>query len=306
MISKLDKTCNLKNITLFIFLIFGQEVLAQKLNGLYFEPTLQTKITTNRLSNLPPVMQTDAFTIKSRQFIGPIASDPGLNIGYTFKNKDKFQFGFSQDEILQGFSVVGIERSTSYGNKTFYGHRRHNRYGGVSATIYSLLYKRNFSFIQSKCFKKDRFISVYFNFGLSYLHKPNNGIENLSGTDSFGYLSSDSSVVKFEVNYYNYPMPFKNSFKFNVGFDFSFGKKDKELFDFTVSFISNRGANHNYFGETDIQVEVSKNNTIKQYSYYIGGRGNGIYFTLSKRIYPFKMYHNRVLRKLEKYKALNP
>jgi hypothetical protein len=85
--------------------------------------------------------------------------------------------------------------------------------------------------------------------------------------------------------------------------DFTFGKKDREKFSFNVSFITNKSQG-TYFGYSSVQAFVTnKAGVTSQYTYYIKGTGNGIYFTLSKRIYPIKMYHNRIAKRIEKLKG---
>lgn len=278
-------------------------MLAQKFHGFYLEPNISWKIFTSKASNQPPSMTTPYFSIKAKQFIYPKNFSPlfiGLNLGYTFKNDDKIQLGFSQDDILQGVDVSAITITGGSGN--LYGQETYSHFGGTACTNYSFIYKRNILFIQPKSFKNERFISVFLNLGISYIYKPNNGVETLSGTYGFNYIAQDSSLVEFEITPYNLPINFKDSFKFNLGLDFTIGKKDKELFGLNISFITNRSQG-TYFGFTSVQAKVTdKNNNKTQYSYYVKGPGNGIYFTLTKRIYPFKIFTDRRNKKIERHK----
>lgn len=285
-----------------LLLIFGQAMLAQKFDGFYIEPTAFTKIYTTKASNVPPPLQSEYFSIKAKKNISPNGIAIGLNFGYCFNNNDKIQLGFTQDDILQGFDIYGTS-VTSFTPNLIYGQTRYSSYGGVACTNYSLLFKRNLLFFQSKAFNADRFLRVHLNMGLSFIYKPDNGLESLTGTDGITFITPDSSKVSVEATTYNLPVSPKNSFKFNVGVDLTFGKKDKEKFSFNVSFITNK-SNGSEFGFTSVQTFVTdKTGITKQYSYYIKGTGNGIYFTLSKRIYPVKIYHNRMIKRLEKLKG---
>ena len=125
----------------------------------------------------------------------------------------------------------------------------------------------------------------------------------MNGTDVFGFTAPDSSMVTIAATTYVLPQPFKRSFKINLGIDFTFGKKDKEWFNLNISFISNR-SQQAYFGFTKVESTIIKSNGIKeQYVYYIKGTGNGIYFTLSKRLYPIKWHRDRLTRKAERFKS---
>ena len=292
----------MKNYITLLIIIFGQALLAQKFNGFYIEPTVSSKIYFTKKSNLNPVQQSSYFTIQQKQFISLVGIDVGLNFGYSFKNNDKFQFGISQDQVEQGFTSYGTSVIT-FTPSASYGQGRFSSYDGVSGTNFTLLYKRSVFNYKSKYLNTDRFIRMYFNFGLVYFFKPNNGIENLTGTDSYGYTAPDSSKVIISATTYVLPQPVKRSFKLNVGIDFTFGKNDKEWFSLNISFISNR-SQQAFFSYTMVESKVIKPNGLtQQYVYYIKGTGNGIYFTLSKRLYPIKWHNERMAKKLEKLKS---
>lgn len=288
-------------LTLSFILIFGQALLAQKFNSFYIEPTVGTKLETTKKSNLPPPLQTQYFTITPKQYIGPASIFVGLNFGYSFKNNDKLQLGITQDDSEQGLNAYGISVS-SFGPNPLYGQTRFSIYEGVSCTNFSLLYKRSVLNIRSSCFNPDRFVRVYLNFGLSYIYKPNNGIISLTGTEGISFTAPDSSRIEIAVTDYVLPVPFRYSFKFNMGLDFSFGKKDKEQFALNVSFISNR-SQYSFFSFDLVEATVTKNNQTTHYAYNVKGTGNGLYFTLSKRLYPIKKYNDWQKKKLEKFKV---
>ena len=294
----------MKNLLFLLCTIFGQALLAQKFSGFYIEPSLGTKICTTKKSNLSIPLVTDYFTIQSKQFIGPIGIDLGLNIGYTFKNSDRLQFGISQDNTSQGYDINGTS-ATSFTPGLSVGSIMSGGYGGVAYSNLSLVYKRCVLNLKSGWSNPDRFLRVHFNVGLSYVYKPNNGIENLNGPSGISYTAPDSSRVIIEANQYNVPIQFKRSFKFNFGLDFTFGKKEREWFNLNFSFITNRSG-HSFFSYTNIQASVENTKGhITYYGYSINnGTGNGLYFTLSRRIYPVKMYQRRVAKRIEKYNSL--
>ncbi len=290
-----------KIVFYIIVVVCGQAVLAQKFNGFYIEPTISTKAFTTKASNVPPVQQTEYFTIKPRQFISPVSIYIGLNIGFTLKNRDKIQIGFVQDEVLQGFNAYGTS-VTSFTPTPSYGQARYSLYDGVSCTDFSFLYKRAILNFTSSSFNTDRFLKVYFSLGLSYIYKPNNGINSLTGTDGITYTTPDSSKINIAATTYVLPVPAKNSMKLNLGIDFTFGKKDKEFFNLNISFITNKSEG-SYFGYTKVESTVTKKSGVpEKYVYYIKGTGNGIYFTLSKRLYPIRWRNERVAKKMAKLK----
>jgi hypothetical protein len=293
----------LKQLFIILGIIFGQALSAQKFSGFYLEPTVGTKIYTTKKSNLTVPLVTDYFTIKSKQFIGPVGIDIGLNLGYTFKNNDRLQFGVSQDGASQGYDIVGTSAS-SFTPALFIDNVISRGYGGVAYSNFSLVYKRCVLNLKSGWAHEDRFLKVHLNVGLSYVYKPDNGIENLTGPSGISYTAPDSSRVTIEVNQYNVPILFKRSFKFNLGVDFTFGKKDREWFNVNISFISNRSG-HSFFSYTKMNITVDNKKGTTYYGYFnYNGTGNGLYFTLSKRIYPIKMYQRRLDKRIEKYNQL--
>lgn len=145
---------------------------------------------------------------------------------------------------------------------------------------------------------------MHLNFGLSYLYKPNNGLENLTGTSGLSWTALDSSRVTVQITNWNAPQLFKNSFKAIAGVDFTFNKNNKEVFVFSMSFFTGRGGfDASSFGYSDIEAFVVKNGKTIRYSSRINGTGNGIHFTLSKRIYPFKIINDRRLKKQKEFES---
>jgi len=293
----------LKNLLLMGCVIFGQSLSAQKFSGFYIEPTVGTKINMTKKSNLIVPLVTEYFIIKQTQIIGPNSLEIGLNIGYAFKNNDKLQFGVQQDGSSQGYKATALSLVSSAPGERLLGNAISGGYGGAAYSNFSLVYKRSLLHIQSNWLRPNRFLRVHFNIGLSYIYKPNNGVENLTGTDGLSFFAPDSSRVSIAATVYVVPMSFKRSFKFNFGMDFTFGKNDREWCNFNISFISNR-SQHAFFSYTHIQASVENKNGITNYGTSIYGTGNGLYFTLSKRIYPVKIYRRRMDKKIEKYNQL--
>ncbi len=293
-----------KTTSTTLLLIFGQALLAQKFTGFYIEPNASEKLETMLSTNREPPLETPYFKIEQKKTIPPKDFAPlllGLNFGYCFKNNNKLQFGIAQDGVGLGFDLHGIEKVQSK-KPNDYGITKFGGNTGPSCTNISLLYKWNILNIRSSTFKKDRFILVHLNLGLTYFYKPNNGITELS-TSGWSYYSLDSNYVEVAVRPYNYPVDFKYSFKYNLGLDFTFGKKDREWFSLNVSFITNR-SNGAVYAVTNIDISVSNKTDKKIYYYNLKGTGNGFYFTLSKRIYPIKLYKRIEAKRLEKYEQL--
>ncbi len=295
----------MKNLLCLFFIIFGQALLAQKFNDFYIEPTLTTKLTTNRAANLPEPLVGQYFKVTAKQNIydANVFIGLGLNLGYCFKNNDKLQFGFNGDEVIQGFEAVG-KSVVTFTPDVLYGNTKYKGHGGTACTSFNLVYKRSVLNIKSNWFNQGRFVRVHFNFGISYLYKHNNGLESFTGIDGITFTAPDSSRISITSEQWNFPQSFKRSFKGILGLDFTFGKNDRERFSLNVSFITNKGGDLGAkFGYTDIEVEVTKNNKTQKYGQFIYGSGNGIYFTLSKRLYPIRWRNERIARRMEKLKS---
>ena len=287
-------------------IIFGQELLAQKFsNRVFFELGISNKIHILRKYNLQPEIRNNYYTIKQGQYTWPSTILLNLNCGYKFLNGNELTFGIMQDEIEISYfayipNVITFTPSVVLGNAITKG------YGGVSATNINLNYKNQIINCQSPNFKKDNFFKVLFNVGLSYIYKPNNGIENLTGSDGITVTAPDSNKVTVMFTGYVLPVEFKRSFKINTGLTFVFGKKDRETFAFTISYVSGRldsFSSNYYFVQSE--TRITNNNGTKELFKSLAsfqGKGNGIYFTLSKRLYPFKWRNDRIAKKMEKLK----
>jgi hypothetical protein len=293
----------MKNFLAIIFFIFGQVMSAQKFSGFYIEPTVGAKVNTTKKSTIPLPLVTDYFTIKQTQTLEPDRLFIGLNVGYTFKNNDKLQFGVCQDGSLQGHEVSGLYAGSSEPVTLYVGRLSSDGHAGTSYLNYSLVYKRSVLNITSRWLNKDRFIRVHVNMGLSYIYKPNDIFNRNGGPNRLSYIAEDSSRVNIEINSYNAPTVFSRSFKLNLGLDFTFGRKDREWCNFNISFISNR-TGRTSFSYTQIRASVENKKGTTKYYYVMNGSGNGLYFTLSKRIYPIKMYQRNVAKRIEKYNQL--
>jgi hypothetical protein len=278
-------------------------MLAQKFNGFYIEPKVNWKVYTTLASNLEPTIETPYFKIEQKQYIPPSTFSPlllGLDLGYSFKNNNKIQIGISQDEIVQGINLTGLAKVQNK-NPDDYAYTKFSTYGGPSCLNLSLLYKINILNIKSQYFKEGRFVQVHLNLGITYFHKPDNGVELMS-TSGWSYMSLDSTFVNVAVEPYNWPVDFKHSFKYNLGFDITFGKNDKEWFNLNFAFISNNSRGPVY-SISNVQIDTENKSDKKRYYFDVKGTGNGIYFGISKRIYPVKIYHNRMAKRMAKLKG---
>ncbi len=286
---------------IIILLIFGQALLAQKFTGFYIEPNASEKLETMISANREPPLETPYFKLEQMKSIPPEDFSPlllGLNVGYCFKSNHKLQFGLAQDGYSSGFTFYGIEKVQSK-KPNDYGITKFGGYTGRTATNISLLYKWNILNLRPPFLKQDRFVSVHLNLGLSYFYSPQKSIKEF-GAYGNSYISTDSTYVDVAVHPYIYPVDFKYSFKYNLGLDLTFGKTDREWFSLNLSFISNR-SNGAVYMYTSVQIDVTNKTDKKIYYYNLKGTGNGFYFTLSKRIYPLKLYKRRQDKKLEKY-----
>jgi len=276
-------------------------MLAQKFSGFYIEPNASEKLEAMISSNREPSIETSYFKIEQQKYIPPKDFSPlllGINFGYNFKNNNKIQFGITDDGIGTSFQFSGIakvpsKKTNDYANTKFSGN------SGPSCKNFSLLYKWNILNIKSSAFKKDRFLQVHLNLGISYFYKPNNGITEVTSS-GWSYYSFDSTYVEVEARTYNYPVDFKYSFKYNLGLDFTFGKRDREWFCLNFSFISNR-SNGAVYSLTNIVINTTNSTGKTIYYFDMKGTGNGYYFTLSKRIYPVKLYKRIEAKRLAKY-----
>jgi len=286
----------------FILLIFGQALLAQKLNGFFFEPLANVKTTVFSKKELQDKITTPYFEIKPQNFITPFGFNIGLNIGYKFKNNNIIQAGFFQDESLSGIDFSGNNIIPPNNYPTYNGIKANHR-GGVTVTNFNVLFKKEIFHIITNKKEKEPYVALYFNVGLTYFYKPNNGLENLTGISQTSFYSTDSMYVQYTEGIWVFPQRPINSFKINLGLEVTFGKKNKELFNLGVYYITNLQKSSDFsFSSSDVKL-TDKNGNISAYRYYVTARGNGLYYQISKRFYPFKWYNTRQNKKLEEYKV---
>lgn len=285
----------------FILLIFGQALLAQKLDGFFFEPLANVKTTVFSKKELQPEITTPYFKIKPQNFITPFGFNIGLNLGYKFKNNNIIQVGFFQDGSSSGVDFTGNIIVPPNNYPTYNGIIANKR-GGVTVTNFNVLFKKEIFHIITNKKEKEPYVAVYFNLGLTYFYKPNNGLENLTGTNQTSFYSTDSAYVQYTKGIWVLPQRPINSFKINLGLEITFGKKNRELFNLGIYYISNlQKSSYFSFSSSDVKV-TDKHGNISVYTYYVKARGNGLYYQISKRFYPFKWYNNRQNKKLEEYK----
>ena len=265
-------------IYITFFLVLFTSLFSQKLNGLYFEPTLSYKVFISGKSDMNFSFQTPYCKIEPTNQPFYNAFSPlciGFNVGYKFKNSDKIQIGIASDKTYTGYITTGMSFLTD--SSSVFTRSASSQSSGYKN--FSLLYKRKVLFITSNALNSGRFICVHLNLGVNYNYFSNDS--GFSGSGS-GFVAPDSSTVYISDITYS---PGGNTFKINAGIDFTIGSKEKEWFAFNVSYIYGRRAP----STTNITIDV--NNKSGRYTYYhlINGTSNGIYFTLSKRIYLFKM-----------------
>ncbi len=287
-------------------LIFGQTMFAQKLiDNLFVELGITNKTQIIRDYNLHPTIKTNYFELNQRKYVAAGSIYINANLGYKFNNGNQLLLGIAQDAILNSYdAVVPSVNSFTPNLSTSTGMMR--GYGGVSCTNVSLYYKNLIINSSAASLKNKRSLKIYYNLGLSYFYKPNNGIENLTGSYGQTFTAVDSNKVSVIFTNYVLPAQFKNSFKLNTGFTFSFNRNNKETFALTISYITNRmNASHTNFLFTKVETIVTDNSggkTISNSIAYFKTAGNGLYFTLSKKIFPFKLISDHQQKKLDKYK----
>jgi hypothetical protein len=112
--------------------------------------------------------------------------------------------------------------------------------------------------------------------------------------------------VNLSVGQWVLPLPFKYSFKFNTGLEFTFGNKKAEWFTLGVSYISNLSKS-NYYSFTSAEITVTdKLNNVTYFNYHVKARGNGLYYHISRKFYPFKWKVDRQKKKFEEFKKQHP
>ncbi|MFN7910748.1 MAG: hypothetical protein ACK5QC_02920 [Bacteroidota bacterium] len=297
----------MKIFLIYIILIFGQTCFAQKFsNNLFVEIGANQKVGYARKYNLAPNLQNQYYTISQNQFSYSGSLLLNFSLGYRFSNKNEIVLGIMQDEALISRIAV-IPNVTTFTPGVLTGNAVMKGYSsGASSKNINITYKNLVIKHYSNSFKKDNYIGIQFNLGICYIYKPNNGIENLSGIDGLTVTAPDSNKVSVIFTTYNIPVEFKRSFKLNTGLTFLFGKSEKESFTFTISYITGRpdSFSSNYT-VTNVETIVTNNNGTKELfksGTTFRGRGNGLYFTLSKKIFPFKLINDKRLKKLNKLK----
>lgn len=293
-------------LILLITLISGQVLLAQKFsNNVFIEFGASNKTFIIRDYNLHPTIQSNYYTINQRRNISTGSIYLSLNLGYVQKNGNHVIFGISQDAVENSYSAV-VPSVNSFTPTLSMTTGKMLGFGGISCTNFSLLYQFRIINSNSICFRENGFFRVFYNLGISYFYKPNNGIENLTGSYGQTFTAPDSNKVSVIFTNYNLPVQFKSSFKLNTGLSFSFGKNNNEHFALTLSYITNRmSADHANYMFTKVETNVTNNSgtkTISNSIAYFKSAGNGFYITLSKKIFPFKILNDYRTKKIEKYK----
>lgn len=296
----------MKNVIItFSLIIFGQELLAQRFSdNIFFELGLINKTYIIRDYNLHPAIQSNYYTIKQRQFTSTGSIYLNALVGYKQNNGNEIVFGIAQDGIENSYEAIVPSVNTFTPNLSL-STGQMKGFSGVACTNFSLLYKFIVLNSNSQSLKPGHFYKLYFNLGLTYFYKPNNGIENLTGNYGQTFTAPDSNKVSVNFTTYNLPVKFINSFKLNTGMTFIIGKNSIEYFGLTLSYITNRiSPDHSNFIFTQVETSVVNiNNKILSNSVaYFKSAGNGLYIQISKRFFPFKWYNTRQQKKLDKYK----
>ncbi len=292
----------LKKLVLLLTIILpGQANFAQVVHHFFIEPTASWQVAINPAERLT----TDYFRLETKQFIFPKKYAPfdlGLNIGYEFKKQHKLQLEIKRNQSVERVDIYFVSRTDFYNPALSPPVFNPNRTGVQTGLLYStftLLYKHLLMDARSPAFNPGTYLKLHLNLGLSYWYNPdNNGKVWVIPFDA-AFITSDSTRVFVDGNTYAGLPDFWHSLKFNVGMDFTFGRKNKEFF------VLNLGLN--YFNQpllsyTDLTFDVVNKwgITTQTYQYRSRSTGNGIYFVLSKRIYPYAVWEKRKQRKKEK------
>lgn len=274
----------------FLFFVVSIQInvlFSQKnISGIYIEPSLFWKISTNLSENQNIPLDLPNVKIQTMRVIFPYSiahTSAGLNMGYEFKNHDKIQAGVAHDGSPQGVKIQAFESFPGTSNR--YGLSTYEFSGSPLIFNFSLLFKKslinNSSSTESRTSHK-----IHLVFGLHYFYKPNNGI-NLMDQSEIRINAPDSITYFVTISEYVIPQNFFNSLKINFGVDFTFGNKKQEWFSLNVNCVYSGGKQ--YFSNSNIKIQKSQSGKPDLfYSYHINGTGNGIYFTLSRRIFPWK------------------
>lgn len=267
-------------------------------DNIFFELGASQKLSVIRNYNIHPVVKSDYYEIRQSQYFFPGSLLLHFGLGYRQKNGNELALGVRQDEIGNACfaTVPGVNGQLKL-------------YGSIACTNIFLLYKNLLFNIKSPYFKPNRFFKAYFDLGLSYIYRPNNGMEDLYGPRGQTFTLPDSNKVSVIFTDYAWPQRPEYSFKLNAGLTFSFGKNEREAFCLSITYITNRLApDHTEFMFTRVETEVTNYNStvVKSRSVaYFKAAGNGIYFSLSKRVFPFKLINNRRAKKIQEYKREN-
>jgi hypothetical protein len=278
-------------LALILLFFWVQQVKGQVLSNFYIEPVIGTKCRMNHLLDKKNPLETAYFKLEPIRWQLPYRFTPlllGVNFGYEFKNSDRLQFGISMDEAAEGYRLYGLSYNGDY-NRNSYSNVNYIISTGSAVTNFSLIYKRKILTYKSSAFNEGRYLQVLLHLGVNYFFKPNKDIQP-QFSDGFGYTAFDSSIVNIHTESYAYPINFRNALKYRLGLDFVFGKNNKEWFNLNLS-IAHSTMNNWGHSLMKVYIEVSKNNDTKYYFYEFFGKGNGIYLSLSKKIYPFRLFN---------------
>ncbi|MFN7910746.1 MAG: hypothetical protein ACK5QC_02910 [Bacteroidota bacterium] len=292
----------MKSIWIVLTLIFGQVLLAQKLDRFYFEPIINTKTTFIYKHDYSSPIENEFFKLVPYKRITPLSGGAGFNFGYKLKNNNLIQIGVFRESTTSGFEFIGKEVKQYPMRITNISDIKYHHYGGVLINNFNLLYKNELFRLNYKKVASDNFISFNLVLGLSFMHKPLNGIENLTGENSFSFYSYDSTKITLSESVKVFPLPHKRSFKTNTGIELTIGKNNKELFNIGVYYGANFNS-LNFFSFNVVNVTVTdKNQNNTYYNLQVQSRANGLYYQVSKRFYPFKWYLDRQKKKLTELK----
>lgn len=271
-----------RDLGFLFFLFFIQNVFAQKLEQFYFEPTFIIKIHHPGAKRDNSFVLTDNhyFWIESKKTIYFKDLLPGINFGYRFKNNDIINFGVNADASATGFNFYSLaDRSKTRTNsisKVEYSF-------ASTQTNFSINYKRNIFLINSHI-HKGNFTRGFLNFGMTYSYRPTYS----SFYDEIGSyaIAADSTRINMEAyTSTKGSIDKKVAFKTYVGFELTFGKKKADWFN--LSFGYSFSGKYAYTGNS-VNISVINKTSTQNYLYLVSGSGNGFYFTISRRIFPFK------------------
>jgi len=266
-------------IVYVLVFVFEQTISAQKLKHFYIEPVFYCKFHHPGAKQLRPSIDHKYFILKSQKIIYMRNVLPGINIGYSIKNNDKFNLGINADGSATGFNFYCLDDASKVGSDGIY---RLNYSFASLFTNFSANYKRNIFLLNSKV-HAGNFCKGFLNLGINYAHRSKNS--NFYDEVGSYRTSADSTRINIEVYTGSSGSISKNvAFKAYLGFDLTFGKKDIEWFSLNCGYSFSR--RYAYSGNVANITIINKTST-ENYRYIISGSGNGFYISLSRRIRPF-------------------